>query len=357
MRGHSNVQGQRTVGIGEKSSHMPADKLRDLFGIEAPTREGLNAVHACEGILDGSVEAMISLGGNLIRALPDRERMEAAWPSLRLTVHVSTKLNRSHLVPGEVSYILPCLGRTDRDIQVTGPQAVSMEDTFSHIYGSLGGAEPPSEHVRSELAIVAGMAKATLPEDPRLDWDGWMANYDRVRDLIARTFPDDFADFNERLMQPGGFYRGNPARDRVWKTESGKAQFTPPTTLSALGAAPLDEEVMTLITLRSNDQFNTTIYGFSDRLRGLSGAREIVMINRREMRRLGLTEGQKVALVTAIEDGVTRRVEGFAVTPYDLPDGCIAGYYPELNPLVPLAYHEKNSQTPAYKGTPVRIVA
>ncbi|MCA0998598.1 FdhF/YdeP family oxidoreductase [Alloyangia pacifica] len=357
VRGHSNVQGQRTVGIGEKSSHMPADKLRDLFGIEAPTREGLNAVHACEGILDGSVEAMISLGGNLIRALPDRERMEAAWPSLRLTVHVSTKLNRSHLVPGEVSYILPCLGRTDRDIQVTGPQAVSMEDTFSHIYGSLGGAEPPSEHVRSELAIVAGMAKATLPEDPRLDWDGWTANYDLVRDLIARTFPDDFADFNERLMQPGGFYRGNPARDRVWKTESGKAQFTPPTTLSALGAAPLDEEVMTLITLRSNDQFNTTIYGFSDRLRGLSGAREIVMINRREMRRLGLTEGQKVALVTAIEDGVTRRVEGFAVTPYDLPDGCIAGYYPELNPLVPLAYHEKNSQTPAYKGTPVRIVA
>ncbi|NDV51137.1 FdhF/YdeP family oxidoreductase [Salipiger sp. PrR003] len=357
VRGHSNVQGQRTVGIGEKSAHMPADKLRALFGIEAPTREGMNAVHACEGILDGRVEAMISLGGNLIRALPDRARMEAAWPRLRLTVHVATKLNRSHLVPGQVSYILPCLGRTDRDVQATGPQAVSMEDTFSHIYGSLGGAEPPSETVRSELAIVAGMAKATLPENPKLDWEGWTENYDLVRDLIAQTFPDDFADFNERLMQPGGFYRGNPARDRIWHTESGKAGFTEPTTLSALGEAPTGTEVMTLITLRSNDQFNTTIYGFSDRLRGLSGGREIVMINRREMERLGLSEGQKVALVTAVDDGVARRVEDFRITPYDLPDGCIAGYYPELNPLVPLTYHEKNSQTPAYKGTPVRIVA
>ncbi|MCT4368825.1 FdhF/YdeP family oxidoreductase [Yangia mangrovi] len=356
VRGHSNVQGQRTVGIGEKSKHMPADKLRALFGIEPPSRDGLNAVHACEGILDGRVEALVSLGGNLVRALPDRVRMEAAWPNLRLTVHVATKLNRSHLVPGQVSYILPCLGRTDRDLQASGPQAVSMEDTFSHIYGSLGRAEPPSEDVRSELAIVAGMAKATLRENPRLDWDGWTANYDRVRDLIAQTFPDDFADFNTRLMQPGGFYRGNPARDRTWKTESGKAQFTAPTTLSALGEAPEGDDVMTLITLRSNDQFNTTIYGFSDRLRGLSGGREIVMINRRELVRLGLSEGQKVALETAIADGVTRRVEGFAVTPYDLPDGCIAGYYPELNPLVPLGYHEKNSQTPAYKGTPVRIV-
>ncbi|TMV85933.1 formate dehydrogenase, partial [Thioclava sp. BHET1] len=267
------------------------------------------------------------------------------------------KLNRSHLVPGQVSYILPCLGRTDRDIQATGPQAVSIEDTFSHIYGSLGGAEPPSDNLRSELAIVAGLAKATLPENPRLDWDGWTANYDLVRDLIAQTFPEDFADFNDRLMQPGGFYRGNPARERQWKTESGKAQFTVPTTLSALGEAPSGSDEMTLITLRSNDQFNTTIYGFSDRLRGLEGGRDIVLINRSEMDRLGLREGQKVALVTAIDDGVARRVEGFAITPYDLPPGCIAGYYPELNPLVPLAYHERNSKTPAYKGTPVRIVA
>ncbi len=356
VRGHSNVQGQRTVGVGEKSAHMPADKLRELFDIDAPTREGLNAVRACDGILDGSVRAMVQLGGNLVRALPDRERMEKAWPGLRLTVHVATKLNRSHLVPGQIAYILPCLGRSDRDVQAGGAQAVSMEDTFSHIYGSLGQAEPPSDRVRSELAIVAGMAEATLPANPALKWREWTANYDLVRDLIERSFPDDFADFNQRLMQPGGFYRGNPARDRVWKTESGKARFTAPTVLSALGQAP-GKAGMTLITLRSNDQFNTTIYGFSDRLRGLKGSRMLVLINRGEMRRLGLVEGQNVALETLVDDGIKRRVEGLTVTAYDLPAGCVAGYYPELNPLVPLSYHEKNSGTPAYKGTPVRIAA
>lgn len=356
VRGHSNVQGQRTVGVGEKSSQMAPDKLRALFGIEPPTEDGCNIVLACEGVLDGSIKAMVSLGGNLLRALPDRERMEAAWPSLDLTVHIATKLNRSHLAPGKTSYILPCLGRTDIDRQETGPQAVSMEDTFSHIYGSLGMAEPPSESVRSETAIVAGMAKATLPPNPQLRWDDWVANYDLIRDLIAQTFPDDFNDFNERMMQPGGFYRGNPARERTWKTESGKAQFTPPTTLSALGQSPSGQKGMTLITLRSNDQFNTTIYGFSDRLRGLEGSREIILVNRQEMTRLGLAEGQTVSLRSQIEDGIVRQVDGLKVTAYDLPDGTLAGYYPELNPLIPLSYHEKNSRTPAYKGAPVEIM-
>ncbi|NUH65084.1 FdhF/YdeP family oxidoreductase [Sulfitobacter sp. S0837] len=357
VRGHSNVQGQRTVGIGEKSEHMPADKLRKLFDIEAPTEEGLNAVHASEGILDGSVKAMICLGGNLIRALPDRERMEKAWPSLALSVQVATKLNRSHLIPGRASYLLPCLGRTDKDIQASGPQAVTMEDSLSHIYASLGQAEPPSAACMSEPAIVCGLAKATLPHNPKLKWDEWAANYDLVRDLIAETFPDDFADFNARMFEPGGFYRGNPARHRQWKTDSGKAHFTAPTTLSALGEAPIGPDVLTLVTLRSNDQFNTTIYGFSDRLRGLEGSREIVLMKPKEIARLGLKEGQKVSLVCAIEDGHERRVDGFTLTAYDLPAGCVAGYYPELNPLVPLSYHEKNSQTPAYKGTPVRVVS
>lgn len=358
VRGHSNVQGQRTVGIGEKSSHMPTDKLRALFDIDPPQDEGLNAVHACEGILDGRVKGMILLGGNLIRALPDRERMEKVWPNLRLTVNIATKLNRTHLTPGQVSYLLPCLGRTDEDIQESGPQAVSMEDSLSHIYGSIGTASPPSEDVRSETAIVARVAKATLDPNPKLKWDEWMGNYDLIRDLIAQTFPDKFADFNDRLFEPGGFYKGNPARNREWQTESGKAQFTIPTTLSALGVEnAVGSSTMTLVTLRSNDQFNTTIYGFSDRLRGLEGSREIVLISRDEMARLGLTEGQSVSLVCAIYDGHLRRVDGLTVTPYDLPPGCVAGYYPELNPLVPLSYHEKNSQTPAYKGTPVKIVA
>ncbi len=356
VRGHSNVQGQRTVGIGEKSKHMPADRLRDLFGIEPPGQEGMNAVHAAEALLEGRVKAMISLGGNLVKAMPDRERLEAAWPSLRLSVHVATKLNRSHLVPGEVSWILPCLGRTDEDIQETGPQASSMEDTFSHIYGSLGHAAPPSPALKSEVAIIAGIAAATLPENPRMPWDAWVANYDRIRDLIEATFPKDFARFNERLHQPGGFYRGNPARDRIWNTGSGKAEFTLPTTLSALGQEP-EAETMTLVTLRSNDQFNTTIYGFSDRLRGLEGGRDIVLISPAEMERLGLSEGQRVTLACAVEDGERREVAGLKVTAYDLPEACVAGYYPELNPLVPLGYHEERSQTPAYKGVPVRILA
>jgi molybdopterin-dependent oxidoreductase alpha subunit len=355
VRGHSNVQGQRTVGIGEKSAHMPADELHELFGIDAPTENGKNIVEASEGVLDGTIKAMVSLGGNLLRALPDRERLEKDWSNLDLTVHIATKPNRSHLIPGKVSYILPCLGRTDIDQQQSGPQAVSMEDTFSHIYASIGAAEPPSDQVRSETAIVAGIAKSTLPPNPKLRWDDWVANYDLIRDLIAETFPDDFSDFNKRMMQPGGFYRGNPARERKWKTESGKAQFTPPTTLTSLGQHPSGENGFTLITLRSNDQFNTTIYGFSDRLRGVEGSREIILINREEMARLGLQEGQIVSLYSQVEDGNLRQVDGLKVTAYDLPDGTVAGYYPELNPLVPLSYHEKNSLTPAYKGVPVEI--
>jgi molybdopterin-dependent oxidoreductase alpha subunit len=357
VRGHSNVQGQRTVGVGEKSTHMPGEKLREMFGIDPPDEDGMNAVHACEAMIRGEVKAMVSLGGNLVRALPDRARIASAWRQLRLTVQISTKLNRSHLTPGQVSYILPCLGRTDKDVQTSGQQAITMEDSLSHIYASIGQAEPPSEHLRSEAAIVAGIARATLTPNPRLKWDEWIGNYDLVRDLIAQTFPDHFANFNERMFQPGGFYRGNPARERKWKTESGKAGFTTPNTLSGLGITPDGENVMTLVTLRSNDQFNTTIYGFSDRLRGLKGSRDVVLINRDEMVRLGLEEGQKVSLVCAVKDGHDRRIAGLTVIAYDLPPRCIAGYYPELNPLVPLGYHEKNSQTPAYKGTPVEIVA
>ncbi|PRY93796.1 molybdopterin-dependent oxidoreductase alpha subunit [Hasllibacter halocynthiae] len=358
VRGHSNVQGQRTVGIAEKTGSVPLDKLRELFDIDPPEKEGLNAVHACEGILDGSVRAMVQLGGNLVRALPDRERMEAAWPKLRLTVSIATKPNRSHLAPGEVAYVLPCLGRTDRDEQDGAPQAVTMEDSLSHVHGSIGTAEPPSEHCLSELAIVAGMAEATLPPNPKLRWRDWTRNYDLVRDLVAATYPDEFHDFNARMLQPGGFYRGNAARERRWKTDSGRANFTTPTTLTALGHDTVGEDAaMTLVTLRSNDQFNTTIYGFSDRLRGLEGSREVVLINRDEIARLGLAEGQPVTLRSAIEDGVTREVGPLAVTAFDLPPGCVAGYYPELNPLVPLSYHERNSQTPAYKGAPVRIIS
>ena len=354
VRGHSNVQGQRTVGIGEKSSHMPADKLKEYFDIDAPTKDGLNAGDACDALLAGRVKAMVQLGGNLVRALPDRERMEAAWPSLDLSLNISTKLNRSHLAPGKETYILPCLSRVDADIHDGKPRTITIEDSLSHIHASTGEAEPASTELRSEVEIVAALAEATLPPHPKRPWSEWAKDYGLIRDAVARTFPYDFADFNDRLSEPGGFYRRNPVRDLVWKTDSGKASFTTPTTLSALAEAP-GEGVFTLVTLRAQGQFNTTVYSYSDQLRGLGGARDIVLLNREEMERHNLTEGQKITLVCAIDDGHDRRVSDLKVIPYDMPMGCIGGYFPELNALVPLSLYEKNSRTPAYKGTPVRI--
>jgi molybdopterin-dependent oxidoreductase alpha subunit len=354
VRGHSNVQGQRTVGITEKPELVPMDRLRELFGFEPPQKEGRSTVDLVEGLLDGSVRGVISMGGNLARAIPDRARAEEAWGSVDLNVQVATKLNRSHLLPGRATWLLPCLVRAEEDMQAMGPQVVTMEDSLSMIHGSLGKRGPASPHLKSEVAIVAGIAKATLPPNPKVTWDEWTGNYGLIRNLIEATYPDKFSDFNGRLFTPGGFHRGNSARERKWETESGKAQFTAPGTLSALGAPPEGEEV-TLITLRSNDQFNTTIYGYSDRLRGLSGPRDIVLINPEEMERRGLLEGQEVMLECAVADGIERVVRGLRVVPYDLPDACVAAYYPEANPLIPVGYRDELAKTPAYKGVPVRI--
>ena len=355
VRGHSNVQGQRTVGISEKPELVPLDKLAEMFDFEPPREKGLTTVDACEGIRAGSVKGFISLGGNFVRAIPDRAIMEEAWTRQEITVYIATKLNRSHLVHGKASYLLPCLVRSEEDIQASGPQSVSIEDSFSHIYGSIGKRAPASEHLLSELAIIAGIAKATLPEHPKRPWDEWTADYSRVRDLIAETYAKEFHDFNQRMFQPGGFYRGNPAHDRIWKTESGRAEFTHPTVISALGIGDAPGRYH-LITMRSNDQFNTTIYGFSDRLRGLEGSRTILLINPADMARAGLNEGDVVNLTGDAEDGVRREVSGLTVTPFNLPDGCLGGYYPEMNPLIPLWYHDEASKTPASKGVPVRIV-
>jgi anaerobic selenocysteine-containing dehydrogenase len=275
---------------------------------------------------------------------------------MELTVHIATKLNRTHCMPGKNSWVLPCLVRAEEDMQESGSQWVSIEDSFSHIYGSKGKRKPASQHLMSETAIVCELAKATLPDNPRWTWDAWRADYARIRDLIARTYPDEFHDMSARMNEPGGFYRGNPAHQRIWKTPSGKAEFTDPSVLNACGVRN-NPGGMHLVTLRSNDQFNTTIYGYSDRLRGLEGSRMIVMISPAEMMRLGLHEDQQVALVTQIEDGPARRIGGLAVKPYDLPDGTLVGYFPELNPLIPLGYHDELSKTPASKGIPVRIDA
>jgi molybdopterin-dependent oxidoreductase alpha subunit len=354
VRGHSNVQGQRTVGISEKPELVPLDKLAQMFEFEPPREKGLTTVDACEGIRDGSVKGFVSLGGNFVRAIPDREVMEPAWREQALTVYIATKLNRSHLVHGRSSWLLPCIARSESDMQASGEQAVSIEDSFSHIYGSIGKRKPASEHLLSELAIVAGIAKATLPPHPKWRWDEWTGDYRLVRDLIAETYADEFHDFNARMFEPGGFYRGNPAHERIWKTDSGKAEFTNPTVMSALGIGKAPGRFH-LITMRSNDQFNTTIYGFSDRLRGLEGSRMILLINPDDMATQGLQEGDVVSLVGDAGDDVKREVTGLTVTSFNLPDGCVGGYYPEMNPLVPLWYHDKASKTPASKGVPVRI--
>jgi len=356
VRGHSNVQGQRTVGISEKPELVPLDKYAEQFGFEPPRHEGMNTVAACQNILSGEVKAFISLGGNFIRAIPEREAMEAAWTKLRLTVQIATKLNRSHLINGEVAYLLPCLGRSETDMQDGTPQAVTMEDSLSCIHGSLGKNKPASKHLKSEIAIVAGMAKATLPPNPKVTWDAWTDSYAKIRDCIAETYPEQFYDFNDRVFTPGGFYRGNSARDRVWKTESGKAQFTVPSAMRSVGFEDAPGRFR-LMTLRSNDQFNTTIYGYSDRLRGIEGTRDVVLMNPDDIREAGLENGQLVSLVTDAGDGVHREVGGLAVTPFLLPRGCLGAYYPETNPLVPVWYHDEESHTPAAKGVPVRVVA
>ena len=356
MRGHSNVQGQRTVGISEKPELVPLDKIAELFGFEPPRDEGLNTVKTCEGILKGEVKAFIGLGGNFVRAIPEREKMETAWENLALTVQIATKLNRSHLVNGKVAYLLPCLSRTEEDVQAYGPQKVTMEDTFSCIHGSVGKAKPASKDLLSEPAIVAGIAKATLPPTPKVKWDDWVADYDRIRDLIEATYPEQFHDFNARVFTPGGFYRGNAARERIWKTDSGKAQFTVPRNMNAFGVDDAPGR-WRLITMRSNDQFNTTIYGYSDRLRGIEGTRDVLLMNPEDISAAGLQEGQVVGLASDAGDGVDRRVGGLTVTPFLLPRGCLGGYYPEMNPLIPLWYHDEQSQTPAAKAVPVRILA
>jgi molybdopterin-dependent oxidoreductase alpha subunit len=354
VRGHSNVQGQRTVGISEKPELVPLDKLAKQFGFEPPRKKGLNTVEACEGILSGKVKAFFGLGGNFVRAIPERSVMEEGWTKMDLTVQIATKLNHSHLVNGKSAYLLPCRGRTEQDMQASGPQAVTIEDTFSCIQGSIGLRKPASEHLKSELAIVAGIAKATLPPNPKVKWDEWVADYGRVRDLIAETYADEFHDFNARMFTPGGFYRGNAARERIWNTKSGKAEFTAPETLSSTGFNDAPGRYR-LLTMRSNDQFNTTIYGFSDRLRGIEGTRQVLLINPQDIERAGLREGQMVSLVSDAEDGVHREVGPLKVTPFKLPDGCIASYYPEMNPLVALSHHDEQSKTPAGKSVPVRI--
>ncbi|BBD03325.1 MULTISPECIES: FdhF/YdeP family oxidoreductase [Sphingobium] len=354
VRGHSNVQGQRTVGITEKTELAPVDKLRELYSFDPPAEKGLDTIETCRGVIDGSVRAFIGLGGNFLRAIPDTGPMEAAWPALDLTVHVATKLNRSHLLPGRIAYLLPCLGRIEQDVQASGPQAVSVEDSSSCIHGSVGKATPASPHLLSEPAIVAAIAKRIVPPNPQADWDAWVADYARIRDAIEATYPDIFENFNARLFQPGGFWKGNKASERIWLTPTQKAEFHVPSGLSATGFADAAGQYR-LMTLRSNDQFNTTIYGYHDRFRGVKGTRDVLFMNVDDMVREKLNEGDIVTLETSWDDGVARRRPGLIVTPYSIPPGCLGAYYPECNSLIPVEHHAEQSHVLAAKSVPVVI--
>ena len=355
VRGHSNVQGQRTVGITEKPELAPLDKLKEQYGFEPPRDKGMNTVEACEAMLARKVPAFVALGGNFLRAVPETVLMEAAWREIPLTVQIATKLNRNHVIHGKASYVLPCLGRIEVDRQAGGEQAVTVEDSTACIHGSRGMAEPAAHTLLSEPAIVAGLAKATLEPNPKLDWDAWVADYGRIRDAIAATYPDIFHDFNARMWTPGGFRKPVGAAHRVWKTESGKAQFSAPEALAGDPDLQPRENTLRLFTVRSDGQFNTTIYSRDDRFRGVYGSRMVLFMHRADMAARALAPGDVVALSCAADDGVTRRVEGLALVPYDIPPGTIAGYFPECNPLIPLWHHAKESKVPAAKAIDVRV--
>jgi molybdopterin-dependent oxidoreductase alpha subunit len=349
------VQGQRTVGITEKPELAPLDRMRAVHGFEPPRTKGFNTVEACEKLLTSEVRAFIGLGGNFVRAVPDTARIEAAWTKQRLTVQIATKLNRSHLVHGEVSYLLPCLGRIEIDEQDGVRQVVSVEDSTGNIHASRGQVAPASASLRSEIAIVAGLAEATLAPNPKVPWRAWTADYGAIRDTIAEVLPEIFHDFNARLGTPGGFPRPNAARERRWKTPNGRANFVVPSSIEVDADLPNDHALLRLTTVRSDDQFNTTVYSLDDRFRDVKGTRRVLLMNRADLARLDLVDGCAVTAATVTTDGIVRVVDGLSVMAYDIPPGCVAGYYPECNPLIPLAHHAKGSMVPAAKAIPIRV--
>jgi molybdopterin-dependent oxidoreductase alpha subunit len=354
VRGHSNVQGDRTVGITEVPTAEFLARLEKRFGFKPPTAPGHNVVTALEAMAAGKVRVFFGMGGNIVAAMPDWQVTRAAFRALDLTVHASTKLNRSHLVHGRAALILPVLGRTELDMQATGPQSITVEDSMSMVHASLGLNTPASEHLRSEPAIVAGMARATLGRRSVVDWEWMVADYDRIRDAIEDVFPI-FQGYNARIRVPGGFHLTSTARERIWATPSGKANFL---VYPGLGEDPAlaDPDALRMTSMRSHDQYNTTIYSLSDRYRGVFGQRDVVFLNPAEIEKRGLAPGERVDLVAVSDDGIERRVRGFQVVSHALPAGCCAAYYPETNPLVPLHARDPMSFTPSYKSIAVRIV-
>ena len=349
VRGHSNVQGDRTMGIWEKVNEIFFARLGKEFNFTPPQHDGFSTVESIAAMEDGRATVFFAMGGNFASAAPDSDLVFNALKKCRLTVQVLTKLNRTACAAGEQSLILPCLGRSEVDIQADGEQFVSTESTMLNVQMSKGIFKPASEHLRSEPWIVAQIAKTTLGERTTADWDKLVANYDNIREAIARVIPE-CENYNERIREPGGFYLSNPPRERVFKTESRKARFT----AHKLEKITLEKGQLLLTTIRSHDQFNTTIYSNNDRYRGIAGSRRVVFLNADDIKELGLAKGQVVDL-TSHFDNAERHAFQFTVVPYPIPKGCAAAYFPEANPLVPLGSVAEKSQTPTSKSIVITL--
>lgn len=352
VRGHSNVQGNRTCGIDHRPDPDLMDSLESVCGITAPRHDGMDTVETLKAMHDGRVKVFVGMGGNFALAAPDTAYAATALGRCELTVHVSTKLNRSHLEHGRSALILPCLGRTERDIQVAGAQAVSVEDSMSMVHLSRGSRKPASEELLSEPAIIAGMAQAALPQSPT-PWREYVADYDTIRDTMAKVLPG-FEDFNIKARRPLGFRIPQSARERDFLTDSGRAEFSS-ATLPDIG--PADPETLTLQTMRSHDQWNTTIYSADDRYRGVKNLRRLIFMNRADMQERGLCEGDLVDIIATSKDGARRSLHEFVALEYDTPRGSAAGYIPEMNPLIGIEDYSRQSDQPLMKSAQVRVIA
>ncbi|GAB2578114.1 FdhF/YdeP family oxidoreductase [Spirosoma areae] len=349
IRGHSNVQGDRTMGIWEKPKPQFLDALKRVFKFEPPRKHGYDTVAAVKAMHEGSATVFFGMGGNFSMAVSDTNYTAEALRNCKLTVHVSTKLNRSHLIHGKTALILPCLGRSDRDVQTTGEQFVSCESTTGVVAQSRGVVDPISPSMKSEVAIVCELAKATLQGKSTVDWDALTGNYDRIRDLIEQVIPG-FEKYNEQVRKPGGFYLPNGPRVREFKTKDGKAHFT----INTPTGHELQPGELLLMTIRSHDQFNTTVYGNDDRYRGIYNERRVVFMHSDDIASLQLREKQVVDLHSHYS-GQQRTAHRFVVVPYDIPRGCAAAYFPETNVLIPIDSVAEKSYTPTSKSIVIRV--
>ncbi len=349
VRGHSNVQGDRTMGIHERPPAKLLDSIEKVFGFEPPRAHGYDVVEAIEAMHAGKAKVFFGMGGNFISATPDTLYTAEALEKCDLTVHVSTKLNRSHLVHGKEALILPCLARTDKDETGGERQFVTVENSMGVVHSSRGSLKPVSDKLLSEPAIVCRLAQATL-SDSSILWEAYLGNYDKIRADIEKTITG-FDNYNERVRIPGGFYLPNCARDNEYKTSAGKAIFT----VSEFTAVEVGQDEYLMMTIRSHDQFNTTIYGLDDRYRGIYNERRVVLMNKEDMAREGFQTKTKVDLYNYSNDK-ERVARNFLIIPYNIPKGCVATYFPEANVLVPIKSTADKSNTPTSKSVVIKIL-